>query len=79
MRHSRKTKQGLRAARASGQLAGRSPELNRKQEEVVVESYLAGRYGASDLGELFDVSRSTVYRTLRRAERASTTTTDTNS
>jgi len=44
-----------------------------------VETYLAGRYGASDLGELFDVSRATVYRAFRRAERASAMTTDTTS
>lgn len=69
--HSRRTRDGLRAARASGQLTGRPPKMSPAQEQFVVESYLAGRFGASDLGELFGVSRSTVYRTLRRAERAS--------
>lgn len=44
--------------------------MNPAQEQLVVESYLAGRFGASDLGELLGVSRSTVYRALRRAERA---------
>jgi DNA invertase Pin-like site-specific DNA recombinase len=69
--HSRRTRDGLRAAWASGQLTGRPPKMSPAQEQFVVESYLAGRFGASDLGELFGVSRSTVYRALRRAERAS--------
>ncbi len=46
---------------------------NPSQEQFVVESCLAGRFGATDLSELFDVSRSTVYRALRRAERAAAT------
>lgn len=67
--HSRRTREGLRAARTRGQLKGRPPKLKPSQEQYIVESYLASRFGASDLGDLFGVSRSTVYRALRRAER----------
>ncbi len=69
-RHSWQTKEGLRTVRATGQLEGRPPKMSPSQEQVVVQCYLAGRYGASDLGELFGVSRSTVYRALRRAKAA---------
>lgn len=48
--HSRRTRQGLRAARAGGQLKGRPPKMNPSQEQFVVESYLAGRFGGSALG-----------------------------
>ena len=70
--HSQRTREGLRAARTRGQLRGRGPKLTPLQEGVVVSQYLAGHYGAGSLGELFGVSRSTVYRALRRAERAAT-------
>ena len=69
--HSRSTREGLRAARTRGQLKGRGPKMNPIQERFVVKSFMDGRFGAADLGELFGVSRSTVYRALRRAERAS--------
>lgn len=69
-RRSQQTKNGLRSARAAGQLKGRPPKMSPGQEQVVVQCYLAGRYGASDPAELFEVSRSTVYRALRRTAAA---------
>lgn len=69
-RRSQQTKEGLRSARAAGRLKGRPPKMSPGQEQVVVECYLAGRYGASDLSEMFDVTGSAVYRALRRAEAA---------
>lgn len=68
--HSQRTREGLRVARTRGQLTSRGPKMNPVQEQFVVESYLTGRLGAGDLGELFGVSRSTIYRTLRRAKQA---------
>lgn len=68
--HSHRTREGLAAARAQRQLQGRPPKLNARQEHHVVRSYLTGRFTVRELGELFNVARSTVYRAFRRAERA---------
>lgn len=61
-RYSRQTKEGLRTTRAAGQHKGRRPRRAPSQEQVFVECFLAGRFGATDVSEIFDVSRSTVWR-----------------
>lgn len=64
---SRRTRSGVAAARRRGQLRGRATKLTDYQERHVVGLYWTGRYTVSEIGELFDVSRSTVYRAVRRA------------
>jgi DNA invertase Pin-like site-specific DNA recombinase len=66
---SRRTRVGLAAARTRGQLRGRPPKLNHRQERHIVGLYWTGRYTVREIGELFNVSRSTVYRAVRRADR----------
>ena len=66
---SRRTRVGLAAARIRGQLRGRPPKLNHRQEHHIVGLYSTGHYRVREIGELFNVSRSTVYRAVRRADR----------
>jgi len=42
--------------------------MNPIREEGVLECYLDGRFGATDLSEMFGVSRSTVHRLPRPAQ-----------
>jgi predicted DNA-binding protein YlxM (UPF0122 family) len=47
-------------------LQGRQPKLSAMQQRKLKRMYRTGEYTISDLGELFSVSRPTVYRTLSR-------------
>lgn len=62
-----RTREGMAVARAKGRLRGRRPKLSPKQEAQLVELYLARRHTVGELEELFGVTRSTVYRAVRRA------------
>ncbi len=53
---SRRTRVGLAAARTRGQLRGRPPKLNHRQERHIVGLYWTGRYTVREIGELFNVS-----------------------
>ena len=55
-------------ARAKSRLRGKPPKLNPKQEAHLVEPWRAGTHASGELDELFGVPRSTVYRTVQRAE-----------
>ena len=57
-------------ARGRGQLRGRPPKLDQRQEHHIVGLYQTGDYTVREIGDLFNVSRSTVYRAVRRADRA---------
>jgi len=61
-----RTKEGMAVARAKGKLKGRQPKLNEKQQRELRRMHNTGEYTIADLGELFSVSRPTVYRTLSR-------------
>lgn len=64
-----RTREGLAAARRSrAQLQGRLPKLTPVQEREIVRLYRADYDTASEIGALFNVSRSTVYRAVRRAD-----------
>ncbi len=65
-----RTVEGMRIARVKGRLKGRSPKLSPAREEHVVQLYAAGEYTTSEIGELLNISRSTVYRTVKRAAKA---------
>jgi DNA invertase Pin-like site-specific DNA recombinase len=62
---SMRTKEGMKVARASGRLRGKQPKLTRIQARHLVELDAQGVYTMAELGELFSVRRSTVWRTLR--------------
>ena len=64
-----RTREGMKIAKAKGRLHGRSPKLSTKQEAHLVKLYQAGEHTVGELGELFSVGRSTVYRAIERSRR----------
>jgi DNA invertase Pin-like site-specific DNA recombinase len=62
--------EGMKVARAKGHLRGRQPKLNRRQETHLVSLRRTGEYSTAELADLFNVSRSTVYRDVERAQRS---------
>jgi len=67
-----RTREGMAVARAQGKLKGRQPKPSPKQQRELKRMHDTGEYTISDLGELFSVSRPTVYRTIRRTTAANT-------
>lgn len=61
-----RTGEGMAVARAKGKLRGKQPKLSDKQQKELRRMHDTGTYSISDLGELFGVSRPTVYRSLAR-------------
>jgi DNA invertase Pin-like site-specific DNA recombinase len=61
-----RTREGMAVARAKGKLRGKKPKLSDRQQKELRRMYDTGEYSVSDLGELFGVSRPTIYRTLER-------------
>ena len=61
-----RTREGMAVARAQGKLKGRQPKLSAMQQGELKRMHQTGEYTISDLGELFSVSRPTVYRTISR-------------
>jgi len=62
-----RTREGMAIARAKGKLRGKQPKLSARQEAHLVKLHGTGENTVSELGELFGVGRSTVYRALDRA------------
>jgi DNA-binding MarR family transcriptional regulator len=58
----------MKVAKAKGRLRGKQPKLSPTQEAHLVKLYRTGEHTVSELEELFAVTRSTVYRAIRRAE-----------
>lgn len=65
-----RTKEGMAVARAKGKLKGKKPKLSDRRQRELRRMYDTGDYSISDLAELFDVSRPTVYRVLQRTPSA---------
>ncbi|WP_460792805.1 helix-turn-helix domain-containing protein, partial [Nocardioides maradonensis] len=61
-----RTREGMAIARAQGKLKGKPPKLSAKQQKHLVHLDREGEHTISDLAELFNVSRATVYRVLQR-------------
>lgn len=68
-----RTREGMKVAKAKGRLRGKKPKLNPKQEAHLVKLHDAGEHTTAELGELFGVARSTVYRTVKRAQASTST------
>ena len=64
-----RTREGMRVAKAKGRLRGKQPKLNPRQEAHVVALHRAGEHSTAELGDLFGVARSTVYRAIQRDQR----------
>jgi hypothetical protein len=63
---SMRTREGLKVAKAKGRLRGKQPRLSLMQSKHLLELYADGTYTTAELGEMFSVSRATVYRTIHR-------------
>jgi DNA invertase Pin-like site-specific DNA recombinase len=63
-----RTREGMKVARAKGRLRGKQPKLSPRQEAHLVSLYRGGEHTVGELEELFGVTRSTVYRAVRRAD-----------
>ena len=61
-----RTKEGMRVAEAKGRLRGKQPKLNPRQEAHLVLLLKSGEYTTAEIGDLFGVARSTVYRAIGR-------------
>ncbi len=61
-----RTREGMQVAKAKGRLRGKQPKLNARQEAHLVALHRAGEHSTAELGELFGVARSTVYRAIER-------------
>lgn len=61
-----RTRKGMAVARAKGKLKDKKPKLSDRRQVELHRMYDTGEYSISDLAELFDVSRQTVYHVLRR-------------
>jgi DNA-binding MarR family transcriptional regulator len=49
-----------------GRLRGKQPKLSVAQQKHLIEVHKAGLHRSAELAELFNVARSTVYRTIQR-------------
>ena len=63
-----RTREGMAIARANGRLKGKASKLSRSQRTVLLKLHGAGEHSIAELGELFSVSRATIYRELARPE-----------
>lgn len=61
-----RTREGMLVAKAKGHLRGKQPKLSVAQQRHLMEVHQAGTHSTAELAELFNVARSTVYRTVQR-------------
>ena len=61
-----RTREGMQVAKAKGHLRGKQPKLSVPQQKHLIEVHNAGLNSSAELAELFNVARSTVYRTIQR-------------
>lgn len=58
-----RTKEGMKVPKAKGRLRGKQPKLSNTQQKHLMEVHNAGTHSTAEIAELFNVARSTVYRT----------------
>jgi len=63
-----RTREGMKVARAKGRLRGKQPKLSAALQKHLVALYNEGGHTSTELAELLQVGRSTVYRTIARAK-----------
>jgi DNA invertase Pin-like site-specific DNA recombinase len=61
-----RTREGMKVAKANGQLRGKQPKLKPNQAKHLLELHDLGTHTQAELAEPFGVGRSTIYRTLER-------------
>ena len=62
-----RTREGMQVAKAKGHLRGKQPKLSPAQQRHLIDVHRAGTHSTAELAELFNVARSTVYRTVQRS------------
>jgi len=70
---SKRTKEGLAAARKRGVIPGRKPKLTNQQVLQAQEKWETGDYTQAELAAMFDVHPRTLARAIRRLEEVSKT------
>jgi DNA invertase Pin-like site-specific DNA recombinase len=65
-----RTNEGLEAARARGRTGGRKAKLTDAQANEVRKLYAAREKTVAEIGELFDISRESVYRYVKPAKQS---------
>ena len=66
---SRRTKEGLAAARARGVRLGRKPKLTAEQTRALIRLVEHGRFSIAEAGAHFGLKRSTAWRIVKRGRR----------
>jgi DNA invertase Pin-like site-specific DNA recombinase len=61
-----RTREGMQATKAKSHPRGKQPTLSTTQQRHLIEVHRAGTHSTAELAELFNVARSTVYRTVQR-------------
>jgi predicted DNA-binding protein YlxM (UPF0122 family) len=56
----------MQVSKAKGRLCGKQPKLSVAQQKHLIEVHKPGLHSSAELAELFNVARSTVYRTIQR-------------
>lgn len=67
---SMRTREGMAVARAKRRLKGKQPKLSITQRKLLFEVQDRGEYTQTEIAELFNVSRATVYREFRKRRTA---------
>lgn len=62
-----RTREGMAIAKGKGKLRGKQPKLSVAKRRHLLTVHAAGTHTQTELAELFDVSRATIYRELQRA------------
>lgn len=62
-----RTREGMAIAKAKGKLKGKQPKLSATQRKHLLSVAAKGEHTQSELAELFNVSRTTIYRELKRS------------
>lgn len=63
-----RTREGMAIAKTKGRLRGKQPKLSSSKRKHLLATHAAGTHTQSELAELFDVSRATIYRELQRVQ-----------
>lgn len=61
-----RTREGIGIARSKGKLKGKKPKFSPSQRKHLLTLHTAGEHTQAEFAELFNVSRTTIYRELRR-------------
>ena len=61
-----RTREGMSRPQVRAKLKGKPPKLSAAQQKHLIDLYGAGEHSITELGELFSVSRPSVYRVLNR-------------